>query len=260
MKITKSELKEMIRECLREELNRANLKEGAFKGEMAGDNSIGGNTGPRSTYATGEHHNATGYLKRLSDKNDIKTMTVKVNELEPGMITDVGQISKIEDMGYKEVKLWYTNGVDERYSLNSDILVLADLEDTSKPSTRSYSELKQMGLKEAINEDATPSTMSWEDTIGAADQFLDELIIKSGNPDYDDGDGYWAEEEGHVWCNRYLYYASSLNNVANLERLCDEYSTKVPNVEFYYFDDDSFEDPVSEIGDNATNPDYEEDL
>ena len=93
MKITKGELKEMIRECLREELSRANLKEGAFKGEAAGDNSIGGGTGPRSTYATGDHHNATGYLKRLGNKNDIKTLTIKVKDLKQLMLARYGNLS-----------------------------------------------------------------------------------------------------------------------------------------------------------------------
>jgi hypothetical protein len=112
--------------------------------------------------------------------------------------------------------------------------------------------------EEALTEAA--ATMDWNALIEAADGLLDELIQVTGNADYDDGDGYWAAEEGHVWCNRYMYYTDKLNGSADLERLCNEYSSKLPNVEFYYFEDDFLEDPVSEIGYNATNPDYEEDF
>jgi hypothetical protein len=87
----------------------------------------------------------------------------------------------------------------------------------------------------------------WRDLLDQADKLLAELIEASGNADYDDGDGYWQTEYTD-WCFRYLYHNSMLNNVAELERLCNEYSTKLPNVEFYFYVYEDGDDEVSEIG------------
>jgi hypothetical protein len=38
-----------------------------------------------------------------------------------------------------------------------------------------------------------------------------------------------------------------------LKKLCADYSKKLPNVAFYYYEDDADEDPVSEIGYTAIN-------
>jgi hypothetical protein len=91
----------------------------------------------------------------------------------------------------------------------------------------------------------------WDNLLDQADKLLAELIKASGNTDYDDGDGYW-ESEYTKWCFRYLYSNYELNNVEELDRLCNEYSTKLPNVEFYFsgYEDEGTE--VYEIGYIAT--------
>ncbi len=116
------------------------------------------------------------------------------------------------------------------------------------------SELKEM-IREALREELSAKKLkesvgstSWEDLLVEADKLLEELCIKSGNDAWDDGDGYWQEEYTE-WCFRKLYYAR-LANVAKLEKLCDVYSKKLPNIEFYFFDDEEAE--VSEIGYIAT--------
>jgi hypothetical protein len=91
----------------------------------------------------------------------------------------------------------------------------------------------------------------WNNLLDQADKLLDELLKASGNADYDDGDGYW-ESEYTKWCFRYLYHGSMLNNAEELERLCNEYSAKLPNVEFYFNAYEDGDDEVSEIGYIAT--------
>ena len=90
---------------------------------------------------------------------------------------------------------------------------------------------------------------AWEDMIAQADSLLAELAKESGNGDYDDGDGYWVSEYT-TWCNRYLYYTDKLNNEANLDKLCNEYSTKLPGVTFYYNID--ADEEICDIGYEAT--------
>jgi hypothetical protein len=99
--------------------------------------------------------------------------------------------------------------------------------------------------------DSDSASDDWKDLLNQADKLLDELIKASGNTDYDDGDGYW-ESEYTKWCFRYLYSNYELNNVEELDRLCNEYSTKLPNVEFYFsgYEDEGTE--VYEIGYIAT--------
>lgn len=117
------------------------------------------------------------------------------------------------------------------------------------------SELRQLireMLKEELSrtdlKEAAADTMDWEELLVEADSLLEELCVKSGNADWDDGDGYWQEEHT-TWCNRKLYYIR-LNDTILLEKLCAEYSKKLPNVEFYFYDDEDEE--VSEIGYTAT--------
>jgi hypothetical protein len=124
---------------------------------------------------------------------------------------------------------------------------------------RVISALENMIEEGYLTEAAGSTKMDWDDLIKEADRLLDELARVSGNADADDGDGYWSAEEGHVWCNRNIYYTDKLNNSDKLEKLCDDYSKKLPNVIFYHSEDDFFEDPVSEIGYEATNPDFDED-
>ena len=99
--------------------------------------------------------------------------------------------------------------------------------------------------KEAVAESAIDA--SWDNLIAQADSFLDAIVKATGNENYDDGDGYW-ETEGTTWCNRYLYYANSLNNTNLVKDLCAIGSSKIPNANFYYTEDEMEEDPVSEIG------------
>ena len=88
--------------------------------------------------------------------------------------------------------------------------------------------------------------INWEELLEAADSHLDDLIAESGNSDYDDGDGYWQSENS--WCFRKLYQGS-IPNPSQLESLCNKYSKYLPNVEFYFVDDED----ISEIGYVATN-------
>lgn len=99
--------------------------------------------------------------------------------------------------------------------------------------------------KEVVAESATDT--SWDNQVAQANIFLDAIIKATGNENYDDGDGYW-ETEGTTWCNRYLYYVNSLNNTNLVKDLCAIGSSKIPNANFYYTEDDMEEDPVSEIG------------
>ncbi len=117
------------------------------------------------------------------------------------------------------------------------------------------SELKEM-IREALREELKAdyvlkeeavNAMDWDELIAAADGVLEQLIQVSGNTDYDDGDGYW-EEENVTWCNRFLYYSSELKNTAKLKKLCDQYSNKLPNVSFYFVEREDDFDPISEIG------------
>ncbi len=93
------------------------------------------------------------------------------------------------------------------------------------------------------------SKLTWEDLLAKADELLDDLVGITDNADNDDGDGYW-QSEYDTWCYRYLYYSATLENTAQLEKLCIEYSKKLPNVEFYFVEDEDLE--VSEIGYTAT--------
>lgn len=90
-------------------------------------------------------------------------------------------------------------------------------------------------------------SLTWEELLERADELLTELSVVSDNKNYDDSDGYW-EEEYTDWCNRYLYYSDTLNNSNKLEKLCDDYSKKLPNIEFYYVEDED----ICEIGYLAT--------
>jgi hypothetical protein len=96
MKITKSELREMIREALREELNSRSITEGA----MTGGQAEGGfrDTAKRP----GGHTNGSGTnFKALDGK---KTKTVKAKDLKPGMVTSTGKITKVTDIGWMNGK------------------------------------------------------------------------------------------------------------------------------------------------------------
>jgi hypothetical protein len=99
--------------------------------------------------------------------------------------------------------------------------------------------------------------LGWDGMVEMADDLLDELTVATDNYEHDDRDGYWCGS--HVWCNRYLYYSNTFNNEEELERLCDEYSARIPDCSFYfYLDTDTEEDPVSEIGYRLGKDEYED--
>ena len=84
--MTKSELREMIRECLREELA---LHEGAMNGGQA-------EGGFRDTAKR-----AGGAKKDWKDALEgKKTKTVKAKDLKPGMITSTGEVKSVTNVGW----------------------------------------------------------------------------------------------------------------------------------------------------------------
>ena len=105
-------------------------------------------------------------------------------------------------------------------------------------------ELEPMEDEEAEEEVQESLREGWDADVANADKLLDEIINQSGNGTYDDGDGYWSGDD--EWCNRYMYYSNSVANREQVEDLCSKYSTDACN--FYVFEDDAEEDPVSEIG------------
>ena len=146
MKITKSELKEMIRECLRR------AKEGAFSGGVASDNSIA-RTGGMGASTQPDHKS---YLGRLMRKNPdlVDTMTVKGRDIKPGMITQAGQVKEAEvkknNKGETKVYIMHTNNYDGFWDVDEDMLVMVDPSDKSKPFTGNYKDLLKLGLKESL--------------------------------------------------------------------------------------------------------------
>ena len=181
------------------------------------------------------------------------------NMIEEGYLTE-DSLNESTLTAEEKVDAWHAGTRRENYKA-AGIPKLQTFLDIAK--RKGYSEIVDIINSELIKRGVAPASavpvMGWEDLIKAADELLNDLCIKSGNDDWDDGDGYWSGEEGHVWCNRNIYCTDKLNNSDKLEKLCDEYSKKLPNVVFYYTEDDFFEDPVSQIGYEATNPDFKED-
>jgi hypothetical protein len=106
-------------------------------------------------------------------------------------------------------------------------------------------------FEDVLEDDGTieHGTLEWDEAVEEAEELLKELIAESGNYEHDDADRYFSGT--HTLCSRYLYYSDSLNNFEALEELCDKYSTRIksPKCTFYaYEDEDTEEDPVSEIG------------
>ena len=132
-----------------------------------------------------------------------------------------------ETEGEAEVEVATEEGNDEE-------LDLAPIEDEAAEDEDAEEEVQEsLSLKE-----------NWDADVAKADKLLDDIIEKSGNEKYDDGDGYWVDE--NTWGNRYLYYDNSVDNIDLVDELCEKYSTD--NCQFYVFEDDVKEDPVSEIG------------
>lgn len=117
---------------------------------------------------------------------------------------------------------------------NDEELDLAPIEDEAAEDEDAEEEVKE----------SLSLTEDWDSQVAEADKILKEIIVQSNNENYDDGDGYWVDE--NIWGNRYLYYDNSVDNIDLVDELCDKYSTD--NCKFYVFEDDAREDPVSEIG------------
>ena len=207
----KSELRQMIREMLREELSRTNLKESlwtcwfddkevgtvsaateeeavekmmqeypeypyglydgcfgvelaenikeaAFSGTVASDNSFSGGT-VRGIGASTQP-NKKNYLGRLKSKNPdlVDVITIKGKDVKPGMITQAGEVKTAEvkysnHYGKDMVYIMHTNDWDGFYDVDGDMEVMADPDDKSKPYAGGYQELKKRGLQESLTED-----------------------------------------------------------------------------------------------------------
>jgi hypothetical protein len=225
----KSELREMIRECLREELAKANLKE-----------SVEEPVEKLAVVFLGNDRNKKAVLSKITEPRHMIVFSVrdfirqydnmKYDGLEKGSVkfyTDAEGIQELKDT-LAEVPA----------RISEPILKVTTLLEGALTESTLTAEEKVV---------ATP-TIPWEELLVEADSLLEDLCVKSGNADWDDGDGYWQEEHT-TWCNRKLYYIR-LNDTTLLEKLCAEYSKKLPNVEFYFYDDEDEE--VSEIGYTAT--------
>ena len=100
MKLTKSELKGMIREVLREELNEDTF--GAARGGWAQGGAL-------DTYK--RPGGSIGGLHRTDFLAGKKTKQVRAKDLKPGMITNTGKILGVKDIGW----LWGEPCVEINY-------------------------------------------------------------------------------------------------------------------------------------------------
>lgn len=227
MKLKKSELKELIRECVRKELNSSSLKEAAFSGGVASSGSL-------DTYKR-----AGGQKKVWKDALEgKKTKTVKAKDLKPGMITSTGEVRSVKDLGWvwgqPTLEIGY-GGIGAQGSYASDRV----------SPDKDYEVLDESCATEKVQEDVVTPSYTWDRLVAEADKYLAELTKAANEEQYDDADGYWQVEYSE-WCNRYLYYKEKFADSARLDRLCKIFSRLLPNVEFYYFEDDQGD--ASEIG------------
>lgn len=184
--MTKSELRNIIREVLKEELSNANLKEGAFSGGYAGDNSLtGGKVGGMGASTQPGH---STYLKRLKSKNPdlVSTTTIKGKDIKPGMITQAGQAKEVEvkknNRGETKVYIMHTNNYDGFWDVDEDMEVMLDPDDTSKPFTGDYKELLKKGLKESA-EVAEDENELEEGIFGNKYKGMDILVFRGNGKD-----------------------------------------------------------------------------
>ena len=211
MKITKSELKSMIREALREELSKQSVTEA---------------TGSATVIFTAES---------LDEKIKVAKKDLALAKRIDRKVCNFWE--SFEEGDYDEDEMCAKLGIDSFSGV--------EIFDKFAEEAGLHFELVEeeaLNLKEFVHIPAF-SSMKWEDLLAEADKLLAELCAKSGNSAWDDGDGYWSGDD--EWCNRYLYY-TRLANTTKLDALCDSYSKKLPNVEFYFYDD--AEEETSEIG------------
>lgn len=131
------------------------IKEGAFSGGYAGDNSFSGGTVRGIGASTQPDHKT--YLNRIKAKNPklVDIITIKAKDLKPNMMTQAGQIKtaevKYSDYHSKDmVYVMHTNGWDYFKELDADIEVMADPDNKSNPFTGNYKDLLKMGLQESV--------------------------------------------------------------------------------------------------------------
>ena len=291
--MTKSELREMIRECLREELSSLEAPDifNELKRLETDDYQQRNGNYPRSgrpdtiyvsdsdiefSFKNTSQPVAERWVERYLSNEGFKVVPGTINSYQTGdydddwvdvsiaisNITTKASLTESSLSAEEKVDAWHAGTRRENYKA-AGIPKLQTFLDIAK--RKGYTEIVDIIEAEFAKRDiatapsATVSSgpaMRWEDLIEAADNLLDELCIESDNTFWDDGDGYWSREIGHEWTMRNLYYTNTLNNIDELKKLCDEYSKKLPNVRFYYVEDDTEEDPVSEIGYAAINVDY----
>lgn len=152
--MTKSELRQMIRECLQEELQKRSqsLTEDTLDSGAKGGGNINQSCTRSPQWSCQPSKN--DYLSRLKSKNPdlVSTMTVKGKDIKPGMITPAGQVktAEVKDSGGKQkIYIMHTNNWDCFRELDQDIEVMADPDNKTKPFTGDYKVLLQKGLKES---------------------------------------------------------------------------------------------------------------
>lgn len=259
--MTKSELREMIREYLREELKSNRLTEGheifdLGRGYYADIDQDQYELHPERINVE-IYKDTTGWQNPHYDKYITTVRSVDEAREYISSLREDASLIESSLSAEEKVDAWHAGTRRENYKA-AGISKLQTFLDIAK--RKGYSEIVDIINSELVKRGVTPAStepvMEWEDLIEAADELLDDLCAMSDNAYWDDSDGYWSAEVGQEWTMRHLYYTISLNNTEELKKLCDEYSKKLPNVSFYYFEDDAEEDAVSEVGYVAVNVDY----
>lgn len=182
-------------------------------------------------------------------------------------------IGKVDTVGEDEAAQYDAEDFEENeldLDFSEDEESTEETEETTEEEVATEEEdteeldLEPMKTEESDEEEEVKESLvlteGWDSQVAEADKVLLDIINKSGNEKYDDGDGYWSSED--EWCDRYMYYANAVNNLETVESLCAQHSTE--DCQFYVFEDDSEEDPVSEIGytlkKTATNEALTEDV
>jgi hypothetical protein len=258
----KSELRELIRECLHEELKSNRLTEGHEVFDLG-----------RGYYADIDmdqyelhperinveiYKDTTGwqnphYDKYITTVRSVDEAREYVADLREELAKDAsGKLTESTLTAEEKVDAWHAGTRRENYKAAGIPKLNAFLEIAKRKGYTEIIDILETELdKRGVAVTPTPAatvTMSWEDLLKKAGELLYDIMSETDNLDYDDGDGYW-QTEYTTWCDRCLYY-TRLNNTELLSKLCDEYNMKLPNVEFYFYDDEDEE--VSEIGYTAT--------
>ncbi len=253
MKITKGELKSLIKECLREELSKhSSLKESLWNCYFD-DHYVG------TVEAPSEYEAKVRMMDKYPEypygmydgcfwvePEDDETLTE--SSLTPEEKVDAWHAGTRREnykaCGIPKLKTFLEIAERKGYTEIVDILV-GELEARGETVTTKLAPVVDPEPTVADDSDE----LDWDDTIAIATDMLEEICTLSGNEFYNDGDGYWSGEVGVRWCYRYMYYKNSLDNTEELKKLCDEYSSRLPGVAFYFVEDDvDPDDAVSEIG------------